>query len=107
MWIYKLLAIGVLSTLATELSVALIFKVKKTDLYIVALSNILTNPLVVLLYYLFAHGMPYEIIIIAILEITAIITEWIIYKKRTSIASPAVFAVVANAVSYGIGLMIF
>lgn len=106
MWIYPVLLIGIVSTLIIELAIALICKVSKKDLPIVALANILTNPLVVLLFYSFRYQLPQTLLII-VLEISAVLAEWLIYKHKTSIKRPALIALLANAISYSVGFLIF
>ncbi len=107
MWIYKILFTGLFLTLLFELSVAFLWKVEKSDIKIVILANVVTNPLVVLLYYLaLCHGVA-SWWIIAILEVSAVVVESICYKYKTNIKNSTIFAVIANAVSYSLGLLIF
>ena len=99
-------------TLLIELSVAFLMKIRgKTELLIVALVNILTNPIVVFLVYFTifrapAYRWPVEIA----LEILVIPAEGLIYRaaKRNGFAFPKPFllALVCNLSSYGFGLIL-
>lgn len=107
MWIYKILFMGLFLTLLFELTVAFLWKVRKADIKIVILANVVTNPLVVLLYYLALSASVKSWGLIAILEISAVIFESVCYKFKSNIKSPIIFAIVANVVSYSLGLLIF
>ena len=102
------LGISLLLTLALELAFALVFKVRGRALLIVILVNILTNPAVVTLYLLFCrHFSLPALIIVSVLEISAVIIEAIIYKTRClSITKPFLFSLGANAFSYLCGVVI-
>jgi len=79
----------------------------KKDLALVVMVNILTNPAVVLLYWLaiLYTDINYAIII-APLEISAVFIEGYIYKKRGRyFKHPYIFSIAANAFSFGIGVL--
>jgi len=83
-------------------------KRNKKDLLLVALVNVMTNPAVVLLYWLVAAYSDFNwIITIAVLEVLAVLTEGYIYKKHgQEFKRPYGFSLFANMVSYGTGLLV-
>ncbi len=98
-------------TLLIELPLAFLFGVRKQGLLIVFLVNVLTNPLVNLLYllartYLGVPAFPTQII----LEVPVVITEWLIYrlfhKHAGMFRVPFIMALILNAVSYGTGVLL-
>lgn len=102
----KLHAIALVLTIIIELSFALLVKIRnKTDLLIVILAQIITNPLVVLISnWCFFHTQLQPLIYQIPLEILAILAEWKIYQKFTkTITRPFLFALTANLISYMIG----
>ena len=92
-------------TLFFELLLALLWRVRGRDLILVALVNVLTNPAVVLLHHLL---LPHGALLHTVLpEIGAVATEAVIYcRKENRIAHPLFFALVANGLSYGLGLLV-
>jgi len=86
----------------------LIGKRNKRDLLLVVTVNILTNPVVVSLYWLailYTNANP--IIITMALELLAVFAEGYYYKKYgQAFPHPYFFSIVANIVSFGIGLLI-
>lgn len=97
-------------TILLELLFALLTGVRGTGLKVNILCNILTNPLVTSVYYLCKYGLMLHgaamVIITAVLEISAVITEWRVYKACTDIKKPLLFSVGANCFSYFIGLLL-
>ena len=99
-------------TLVIELLIAFLMKVRgRAEFLIVALVNVLTNPLVVLIVYFMifrypAFRRPVEIL----LEILVIPAEGLLYraakKSGFSFKRPFLLALVCNLSSYGIGLII-
>jgi len=86
----------------------LIGKRNKKDLLLLLLVNILTNPIVVLLYWLAASFTDWNIYIVLIpLELFAVVTEGYYYKKYgQSFRRPFLFSLAANAFSFGIGWLL-
>lgn len=101
------LALSLGATLALELMFALLWGVKKEDLSLVALVNVLTNPVVVLLHWLCALWAPALLAAAtACLEAGAMAAEgWILYR-RSDIARPWLFALCVNLFSYLTGAML-
>ena len=103
------LAVSLALTLVLESGFFLLIgKRNKKDLLLVVLVNVLTNPAVVLLYWLAVAYAGYNrIIIIAVLEVLAVLTEGYMYKKHgQEFKRPYGFSLLANMFSYGIGLVI-
>ena len=94
------LALSLVLTLALELSFALAWRVERRDLSTVALANILTNPTVVLCHYAAARLLP---AVTLALELGAIATEGLIFRRRTRILHPWTFSLCANALSFFAG----
>lgn len=94
-------------TLALELTFALIWRVEWRDFPAVALANVLTNPIVVLCHYAAAWYFPkYLIAVTLALELGAVGTEGLIYRRRSQIARPWAFSLCANILSFCAGLFI-
>lgn len=95
-------------TLALELGFALLEGVRKPkELGLVALVNVLTNPVVVLVYLLSAGLAPLLRTLLKLaLELGAVIMEWRIYRYCSSIPYPLRFSICANLFSYGMGVML-
>lgn len=104
----KSLAVSLAITLASELLVALIAGKRGKNLALVCLVNIVTNPLVVLVYFLAsAYTVLSPVLLKAVLEIAAVLTEAFFYRKYgKSFKRPLLFSLCANACSFGIGLII-
>jgi len=107
--------------LLTALAVSLIFTVileagfflltgkrSKKDLLLTVMANIITNPAVVLLYWLAVLNTGFNRAIIKIpLELFAILTEGYYYKKYgQDFKRPYLFSVAANVFSFSIGVFI-
>ena len=80
----------------------------KKDLLLVILVNVLTNPVVVLLYWLSVLYTDWNRTLVKIpLEIFAVLTEWYYYKKYgQTFKRPFVFSVTANAFSFTVGVLL-
>ena len=106
------LAISLILTLAFEIGIFLLIlfirKRNKKDLLLVVLVNIITNPAVVLLYWLAALYTDWNLIMIKIpLEILAVLTEGYYYSKYgQDFKRPYLFSITANAFSFGIGVLL-
>lgn len=74
------------------------------------LANVMTNPLVCSLYYFFRYGLRISgtgiWLVTAVLEISAVLTEWRVYKSSTDIKRPLLFSLTANCFSYLMGLIL-
>ncbi len=97
--------ISLLLTLLVEGIFALVWGIRKKDLLLVLLANMLTNPLVVLAHnLLLLHGFWLHTLLP---ELWAVGTEAAIYRfKKNHIPSPALFAISANVLSYSLGLLL-
>ncbi len=105
----KTLAVSLLLTLILEELFALLWGLRgRRELTVVALVNVLTNPVVVLGYHtavgLFGWS---DVAVTAALEVSAVIVEWLYYCACSEqLKKPLLFALLANAFSYGIGCVI-
>lgn len=107
MSIFLSLAVSLLLTLALELGFALLWGVERRDLTLVALANVLTNPVVVLCYTAADSFVPELLIpITAVLEVGAVIVEGRLFHTRGGIRFPWAFALCANLFSFTIGLFL-
>jgi len=102
------LAVSLALTLILETIIFLLFgKRNKKDLLLLVLVNVLTNPVVVLLYWLAASYTKLDTYVVQIpLEVFAILTEGYCYKiYGQDFKRPYAFAVAANVFSYGMGII--
>ncbi len=102
------LALSLALTLAIELGFALICGKRRYDILLVTLVNVVTNPPVVLIYSLLRRVTPIPGIWIALpLELAAVAAEALMYKRfAENVKRPLLFSLSANALSYGLGLII-
>ena len=101
------LLLALLLTEAIEIPVCLLFGLRKKELLVVLLANLLTNPAVNVLYLLATLCTPLpRVLVIAVLEVSAVVTEWLIYRSLTEAKHPFRMSLAANAVSYGVGLLL-
>ena len=107
----KMLLLSLLITIAVELPLSLLFGARKKGLIAVLLVNLITNPAVVFLSYL-ARGVLSEgwtKAAVIFLEIAAVITEALLYKKSgtelTGIRRPFPASVTLNLTSFLAGLL--
>ncbi len=107
MWI-KCLSVSLVLTLIFELAAALILKKRGRALSVVALVNVLTNPLVVsgtILWVIW--DWPYRNLWVAFAEISAVTAEALIYRRhRDDFPHPWLFSLLLNGVSYGMGIVL-
>ncbi len=98
-------------TVLIETVLARIVSVKsKTDLVIVAMASVLTNPAVVLITFFagFFYGTQGYYTATVICEISAVVIEGFVYYKALNWKriNPFLLSLLLNGVSYGIGLII-
>ena len=103
------LALSLALTIALEVVFALAAgKRGQRDLLLVVLVNALTNPVVVLSYWLsvFYTGWSPPVVK-GVLEVWAVGTEALCYKKYgRDFRHPLLFSILANAFSFGMGLLL-
>ncbi len=100
-----LLSLGL--TLLLEVPLALLFGARGRQLLLVVLVNIMTNPAVGLLYQLsFRYTRFNSLAVLAVLEVSAVLVEFVYYKKYNTFRHPFLFSLAANAFSFGVGLLI-
>ena len=103
------LALSLLLTLVLETGFFLLTgKRNKKDLLLVVLVNVVTNPVVVLLYWLAAMYTGWNLAIVIIpLELFAVLVEGFYYRKYgQDFSRPLLFSVSANVFSFGVGFLL-
>jgi hypothetical protein len=101
------LVLALLLTEAIELPVCRLWGMRGRDLVFVLLANLLTNPVVNVLYALAYLYTPIpRVLAIAMLEIAAVLVEWFVYRYATEAKRPFLVSLTANAASFGAGLLI-
>lgn len=103
------LAVSLVLTLVLELAFALAWGQRgKYELTLVMLVNFLTNPAVVLLYHTATGLWLWPVLpVTLLLECSAILVEWLCYCGCSrSLRRPFLFALTANAFSYGMGCVV-
>ena len=95
-------------TLLFELPFAFLWGLRKGDITLCILVNVLTNPIVVLCTLLWRAFVPYpDRPAVAFLELAAVITEGLLYRDLGEhIRRPVLLSLCANALSYSLGLLI-
>lgn len=107
MSIFLCLVVSLFLTLVLELGFALLWGVNMRDILLVALANVLTNPVVVLCYTLVGSFTPGLLIpAVAVLEVGAVVVEGWLFQTRSNIRFPWAFALCANLFSFTIGLIL-
>lgn len=101
------LVLALLMTEAIEIPVCLLWGMRGRDLIFVVLANVLTNPMLNVLYAIacFYTAIP-PAAALAVLEIAAVFTEWLVYRGATGAKWPFLASLTANATSFGLGLLI-
>jgi len=107
----KYIVVCLICTIIVEVLIAFIFKIKSKKDYInIILVNMVTNPLVVVIPYIFYLyiGIYYRYISLLILEVLTILIEGYIYKKTLQINQNKCYklSLMLNISSYLIGLII-
>ena len=103
-YLLEMFGISLALTLLLELPVGYCFGYRNRKLlFLVCLVNVLTNPAAVLLHWLGFTQIPIEIVVV-ILE--AMIYHWFSKDKCWTVPQPLLFAVTANGISWGFGILI-
>jgi hypothetical protein len=96
--------ISLVLTLAIELPIALFWGLRWRTLIMVTLANIMTNPLAVALHT--AMGVPQLPIEIGVVAAEAVVYRTFSRTPGWEFGRPVWLAVVSNAVSWGLGLVL-
>lgn len=109
-YLMQMFGVSLLLTLLFEGLVAFLWGVRgKNQFLLVILINVLTNPVAVLIYWLYQVYVADNSIHIQILiEMVVVVVEACVYrsfseKERFRIDRPILLAIIANALSWGIG----
>ncbi len=108
-FIYYILR-SLICTILIESIVAYFIGIRKKDLLIVFIVNLITNPIVNIVSFLINlyYGLFYRNIVLFILEILAFLFEGIVYKKKLFYKklNSFIISLILNMSWYGIGLII-
>lgn len=107
-WLLPVMGISFVLTAAVELAVALVTGIRAgKDILLVFLANLITNPAVVLLYYLASYHTEWAPAFIKLpLEIAAVLIEAHFYKiYGVNISRPLLFSFGSNLISFGVGMI--
>ena len=98
------LGVSLFLTLVLEGLFGLIWGVNgKRDWLLLLLVNVVTNPIVVTLHYCVSSAWVFT----AVLEVSAVLAEWLAYRKWGRIVRPAfLFSLCANRFSYFCAMLI-
>ena len=102
------MVISLALTIVLELSAAAVVGLRGRDLLLTIIVNMLTNPIVTAAFYILSGTTELsEQLIKAFLEIWAIVTEWLIYRKYgVNIKRPLLLSVGLNGFSFFSGMLI-
>lgn len=99
------------ATLLIESTAAVLLGVRrKADIKVVICANVITNPVVVYIanIVLMFHLPALYYFAVAVLEVTAVTVEFILYKKflRPDKVSPFILSLVSNVISFTLGIIL-
>ena len=107
------LLLGLILTLAVELTLAFLLKIRRgKDLFVIALANLLTNPVVNYCYYwaiaCFTAKSVYTVLILTALELATVFIEFLIYRRLLSFErfGKLKLSLLLNGASFLTGLII-
>lgn len=108
-WIIRVLCMSLASTLVLEEGFGYLLGVRERwDMVLIGLVNLLTNPAVVLLYYvngIYIKGN--QTVVTILLELAAVLAEGLCYRTAArGIRHPWMFAIGANLFSYMAGVVL-
>lgn len=100
----EMFVVSLVLTLVLELPIAWLMGLRSRKLLLlVALVNILTNPAAVLLHWLGVPQIPIEIAVVAV---EAAVYLWFSKDEKWNIPRPIMLAVMANLISWTVGLLL-
>ena len=111
---YVLLALAVsfLMTEGLETAVALLFNLKnKFTFSVIFLVNLLTNPVAVVLKFIFYMLLDETAVVVPLIELAVLFFESFLYflfskDERFTIKNPVLYAITANVVSFAAGELV-
>lgn len=102
--VFEMFGVSLALTLVLELAVGYGMGMRRREqLLLLVLVNILTNPAAVLLHWL---GLPQIPIELAVVAVEAAVYGWFSKDERWNIPHPVRLAVLCNAISWTLGLVI-
>lgn len=109
LWLITSLGTSLILTIILEEIFAIMVGIRnKTNLLLICMVNVLTNPVVVFTYYILTYYTTFHSYIIIIpLELIAILVEFNYFKTYgKGFRHPFIFAICVNLFSFGIGKII-
>lgn len=102
------MVLSLLLTIVLELLAATVMGLRGRDLLLTIILNILTNPIVTASFYILSGLTQFsEPLIKLFLEISAVMAEWLIYRKYgENIKRPLLLSVGLNGFSFFSGMLI-
>lgn len=103
------IVISLLLTELLELTFAALLRLRDVrSLSLILFTNLLTNPLAVLFFYLSIYGFHFPVIpVTAVIEALVVFSEWLIYRHtKLPVCRPLLFSLAANGLSYLLGTLI-
>ncbi|MBP0965395.1 MAG: hypothetical protein J5999_08915 [Oscillospiraceae bacterium] len=102
------MVISLALTMILELLAAAVVGLRGRDLLLTVIVNLLTNPIVTAFFYILSGTTELPVALIkAFLEISAIVAEWLIYRKYgVKIKRPLLLSVGLNGFSFFSGMLI-
>ena len=105
-WLVSL-GVSLALTLGIELGFSALCRKRGNALTTVLLANCITNPPVVLCSLFWRYlALPAYSAAVAFLEVLAVLTEGLIYKKSREFSRPYRFSLCANILSFSLGLIL-
>lgn len=105
--IFLSLGVSLTLTLVLESCYAILHRVRRDDLRLILLANVLTNPVVVLCHQAAGRFWPAGLgLVTVVMELWAVGTEGCLYHSRSSLKHPWRFSIGANLISYLIGYLL-
>ena len=105
--IFLSLIVSLALTLVLECCYAVLWKLRRPDMLLVVLVNILTNPVVVLAHHAAAIFWPAGLVVVTLcMELWAVSTEGYLYQSRGGLKRPWLFSLSANLISYAVGCLL-
>ena len=93
----EIFSVSLLLTLAIELPIAYLWGLRRRELLTVAVANVMTNPLAVALHLWGIPQLP--------IELGVVLLEGAAYSLHFE-KKPVLLAIISNALSWGIGILI-
>ncbi len=112
-YLIKMFSVSLVLTLFIEGALAFLWGVRgKREWKVVVLVNVATNPVAVLLYWLYrVYSARTSMLVQLVIEAAVVTVEALVYQsfaeeKKNHMKRPVLFAILANVLSFGIGAVL-